>query len=119
MVVTAGGPVLPKIPLGHAVTYALIQWDALEVYCSDGDLAIGNSAAENALLPIALGRKNWLFAGSDTGGQTAAIPFSLIAICQHQGVEPLGYLRDVLTRVAAHPARAIDQLAPPYWKPAG
>lgn len=129
LLATAGGParqdeaqrrpVLPKSPLGQAVTYALNQWEALKVYGSDGDLAIDNNAAENALRRIALGRKNWLFAGSDNGGRTGAVLFSLIATCQRHGVEPLAYLRDVLTRIAAHPARDIGHLAPPNWKPAG
>ncbi len=67
-----GGPVLPKSQMGQAITYALNQWEALTVYAGDGDLAIDNNASENALRRIAVGRKNWLFAGSDNGGRTAA-----------------------------------------------
>jgi transposase len=115
---TAGGPVLPKSPMGQAITYALNQWDALCVYAGDGDLNIDNNPAENALRRIALGRKNWLFAGSDTGGRTAAILFSLIATCQRHHVEPFAYLRDVLTRIAAHSAHRLDELLPGNWKPA-
>ena len=82
-----------------------------------GDLAIDNNAAERALRRIAIGRKNWLFAGSDTGGRTAAILFSLIATCQRHDVEPVAYLKDVLTRIAAHPANQLAELLPNRWKP--
>jgi hypothetical protein len=68
--------------MGSAITYALNQWEALSVYTTNGDLAIDNNAAENALRRVAIGRKNWLFCGSDNGGNTAAILFSLIATGQ-------------------------------------
>jgi transposase len=112
-----GGPVLPKSPMGQAITYALNQWDALKVYTTDGDLNIDNNAAENALRRVAIGRKNWLFCGSDNGGATAAILFSLIATCQRHHVEPFAYLRDVLTRIAAHPHHRLAELLPDQWKP--
>jgi transposase len=107
-----GGPVLPKSPLGEAITYAFNQWDALTVYTTDGDLAIDNNASENALRRVALGRRNWLFCGSDNGGHTGAILFSLIATCQRHHVEPFTYLRDVLTRIAAHPMSRLAELLP-------
>jgi transposase len=113
----AGGPVLPKSPMGQAITYAFNQWDALIVYTTDGDLAIDNNAAENALRRIALGRKNWLFCGSDRGGRTAAVLFSLIASCQRHGVNPFTYLRDVLARIAAHPHHRLPDLLPDRWTP--
>ena len=109
---SSGGRVLPKSAIGQAVTYALNQWDALCVYTTDGDLAIDNNAAENALRRIAIGRKNWLFAGSDNGGRTAAILFSLIATCQRHDVEPFAYLRDVLTRIASYPHNRLAELLP-------
>ena len=112
-----GGTVLPKSPLGQAITYAFNQWDALGIYTTDGDLAIDNNAAENALRRVALGRKNWLFCGSDKGGQTAAILFSLIATCQRHQVNPFTYLRDVLTRIAAHPMPRLAELLPNRWIP--
>jgi len=115
--VAGGGPVLPKSPMGEAITYALNQWPALTVYASDGDLAIDNNAAENALRRVAIGRKNWLFAGSDRGGTTAAILFSLIATSQRHHVEPFAYLRDVLTRIASHPSNRLADLAPHRWQP--
>jgi len=113
-----GGPVLPKSPMGQAIAYALNQWEALSIYVTDGRLAIDNNAAENALRRVAIGRKNWLFCGSDNGGHTAAILFSLIATCQRHKIEPFTYLRDVLTRIAATPISQLDQLLPNRWQPA-
>jgi len=113
-----GGPVLPKSPMGQAIRYALNQWEALCVYTADGRLAIDNNASENALRRVAIGRKNWLFAGSDKGGHTAATLFSLIATCQRHQVEPLSYLRDVLTRIAATPVSQLDQFLPNRWNAA-
>jgi transposase len=113
-----GGGVLPKSPMGQAITYALNQWDALCVYVSDGDLAIDNNAGENALRRIAVGRKNWLFCGSDAGGQTAAVLFSMIATCERHKVNPWEYLRDVLTRIAAQPISRLAELLPDQWKAA-
>lgn len=112
-----GGPVLPKSPMGQAIQYALNQWDALCVYTTDGRLAIDNNASENALRRVAIGRKNWLFAGSDNGGRTAATLFSLIATCQRHQVEPMAYLRDVLTRIAATPVSHLEPLLPDRWQP--
>ena len=112
-----GGPVLPKSPMGQAIQYAFNQWDALCVYTTDGRLNIDNNASENALRRVAIGRKNWLFAGSDNGGRTAATLFSLIATCQRHQVEPMAYLRDVLTRIAATPVSQLDQLLPDRWQP--
>jgi transposase len=113
-----GGGVLPKSPMGAAITYALNQWNALCVYVSDGDLAIDNNAGENALRRIAVGRKNWLFCGSDTGGQTAATLFSLIATCERHKVNPFEYLRDVLSRIASQPISKLGDLLPSQWKAA-
>jgi len=113
-----GGPVLPKSPMGQAIQYALNQWAALCVYATDGRLAIDNNASENALRRVAIGRKNWLFAGSDNGGRTAATLFSLIATCQRHAVEPFAYLRDVLTRIADTPISQLDKFLPDRWKPA-
>ena len=113
-----GGPVLPKSPMGQAIQYALNQWDALCVYTTDGRLNIDNNASENALRRVAIGRKNWLFAGSDNGGHTAATLFSLIATCQRHKVEPMAYLRDILTRIAATPVSQLPDLLPDRWQPA-
>jgi transposase len=113
-----GGPVLPKSQMGQAMKYAMNQWDALCVYTTDGRLAIDNNASENALRRVAIGRKNWLFAGSDNGGRTAATLFSLIATCQRHKVEPMAYLRNVLTRIAAMPISQLASLLPDRWQPA-
>ncbi len=114
---TRQNPMLPKSPMSQAVTYAMNQWDALNVYTTDGELNIDNNISENALRRIAVGRKNWLFAGSDNGGRTAAILFSLLATCQRHNVEPFAYTRDVLTRIAAHYANRLADLLPNHWKP--
>jgi transposase len=113
-----GGPVLPKSPMGQAITYALNQWDALCVFTTDGDLDIDNNASENALRRVALSRKNWLFCGSDNGGHTAAVLFSFIAVCQRHKVNAFDYLRDVLSRIAAHPMHRLAELLPDRWLPA-
>lgn len=116
----SGGAVLPKSPMGQAITYALNQWDALCVYATDtsgggGDLDIDNNAAENALRRVALGRKNWLFCGSDNGGRTAAVLFTFIATCQRHAINPFDYLRDVLDRIAATPISKLEELLPGNW----
>jgi hypothetical protein len=113
-----GGPLLPKSPMGQAVQYALNQWEALCVYTTDGRLGIDNNASENALRRVAVGRKNWLFAGSDNGGRTAATLFSMIATCERHRVEPMSYLRDVLTRIAPMPINELSGLLPDRWHPA-
>jgi transposase len=115
--VVCGGQVLPKSPMGEAITYALNQWEALCVYTTDGDLAIDNNVSERALRRIAVGRSNWQFMGSDNGGATAAILFSLIATCERHQVNPFEYLRDVLTRIAAHPHNRLAELLPDRWQP--
>ncbi len=81
-------------------------------YLSDGDLDIDNNAAERALRMVAIGRKNWMFAGSDAGGQRAAIIYSLVASCKLSQIDPFAYLRDVIERVSTHPARHIVALTP-------
>jgi transposase len=95
-----------------AVKYALSLWPALVRYCDDGHLEIDNNAAERALRAVALGRKNYLFAGSDTGGQRAAAIYSLIGTAKLNGLDPEAYLREVLTRIADHPMNRISELLP-------
>lgn len=114
---TESTQVLPKSPMGEAIQYALNQWDALERYIEDGDLAIDNNTAERALRPIAVGRKNWMFAGSDKGGERAAILYSLIETCKRHRIEPFAYLRDILDRVGDHPVNALNELLPQNWTP--
>jgi hypothetical protein len=112
------GQVLPKSPMGEAINYCLGNWKAFCEYVNDGDLAIDNNAAENALRPIVLGRKNWLFAGSDNGGRTGAVLASLVATCKRHGVDPVTYLKDMLTRIAETPVSQLDQFLPDRWKAA-
>jgi hypothetical protein len=108
--------VLPKSPIGEAITYALNHWAALARPLEAGFLELDNGAAERAIKPVALGRKNWLFAGSDKGGETAAVLLSLCTTCKNLGVDPQAYLRDVLERVSTHPARRIEELLPDRWQ---
>ena len=110
--------VLPKSPIGEAIGYALNHWNALTRPWEAGFLEIDNGASERAIRPVALGRKNWLFAGSDEGGQTAATLMSLCATCKELGIDPFVYLRDVLIRVSTHPNSRIEELLPDRWKPA-
>ena len=109
---------LPKSPLGQALTYAMNQWTALTRFVADGILEADNNLGENALRPICLGRKNYLFVGSDAGGRRAAILYSLVRSCERHNVNPWDYLRDVLIRVSTHPASQVDDLLPHRWKPA-
>jgi len=106
---------LPKSPLGLAIGYARNQWRALNRFVEDGTLEADNNAGENALRPIALGRKNYLFVGSEHGGRRAAILYSLIRTCERHNVNAWEYLRDVLVRISTHPARQIDTLLPHAW----
>lgn len=101
-----------KLPLTKAIRYALTLWPALTRYCDDGRLEIDNGPAERALRGVAIGRKNYLFAGSDTGGERAAAIYSLLGTAKMNGVEPEAYLRHVLTHIADHPVNQVDQLLP-------
>jgi transposase len=107
----------PRGPMGDAISYALGNWDALTLFLTDPHLPIDNNASERALRVAALGRKNFLFVGSDEAGENLAGLYSLIATCEVNGVNPVAYLADVLLRVQTHPASRIDDLLPHNWKP--
>jgi transposase len=101
-----------KSDLAGAIYYALSRWRALTRYCEDGRIEIDNNAAERSLRAIALGRKNYLFAGSDAGGERAAIIYSLLGTAKLNGIDPEGYLRYVLANIAEHPINRVDELLP-------
>ena len=111
-----GQVVLPRSPMAGAIGYALNQWDALSIYATQGFLAIDNNAAERALKRVAIGRKNWLFAGNDRAGQTAATLYSLIASAERHGVDPQRYLTSVLAKITTTPASELEQFLPDVWK---
>lgn len=104
-----------KSDLSKAMRYALVRWTALSRYLDDGRLEIDNNIAERAMRGIALGRKNWLFAGSDSGGDHAAALYSLIETAKLNDIDPEAYLTDVLARIADHPIKRIDDLLPWNW----
>jgi transposase len=101
-----------KSELAGAINYALSRWQALTRYCEDGRIEIDNNSAERALRPVALGRKNYMFAGSDAGGERAAVLYSLLGTARLNGLDPEAYLRNVLSRIAEHPINRIEELLP-------
>ena len=112
---------LAKIPgksdLAKAIRYARWRWHALTRYLDDGRLEISNNAAENKIRPAALGRKNWLFCGSDAGGVRAAAFYTLIGTARMNGIEPEAWLTDVIARIGAHPVNRLSELLPWNWQP--
>jgi hypothetical protein len=111
----------PKLSRGNdlagAMDYILKRWAAFTLFLNDGRVCLTNNAAERALRGIALGRKSWLFAGSDRGGQRAAAMYSLIVTAKMNNIDPQAWLANVLARIAEHPARDIDALLPWNWQP--
>jgi transposase len=112
---------LQKIPgksdLAGAIRYARSRWSALTRYLDDGRLEISNNAAENKIRPAALGRKNWLFFGSDAGGERGAAFYTLIGTARMNGVEPEVWLTDVIARIGSHPINRLEELLPWNWRP--
>lgn len=107
---------LPKIsgksPLAKAIRYALARMLKTRAYLDNGFLELDNNSAERAMKPVALGRKNWMFAGSERGGKAMAIAFTLIETAKLNGVDPQAWLTDVLSRIADHKINRIDELLP-------
>lgn len=108
--------VLPKSPMGDAVGYTLRQWAPLTRYLDDGRLAIDNNRVERQMRTVAVGRKNWMFAGSADGARRAAITYSLVCTCGLLGIEPWSYLKDALQRIAE--GSDPSQLTPRVWQAA-
>jgi hypothetical protein len=111
----------PKLPRGSdvakAMDYMLKRWAAFTRFLDDGRVCLSNNAAERGLRGIALGRKSWLFAGSDRGGQRAAAMYSLIVTAKMNDIDPQAWLADVLARIAGHPSHQLDELLPWNWRP--
>jgi hypothetical protein len=103
-------------PVAKAMDYLLRRWDAFTVFLRDGRVCLTNNAAERALRGIALGRKSWLFCGSDRGGQRAAIMYGLIATAKLNDIDPQAWLADVLARIADLPQSRLHELLPWEWK---
>lgn len=101
--------------VARAIDYLLKRWTAFTQFLGDGRICISNNAAERALSGIALGRKSWLFCGSDRGGQRAAVIYSLIVTAKLNDVDPQAWLADVLARIADHPTQCLDDLLPWHW----
>ena len=113
---TVGQLVLPRSPMAAAITYTLNQWDALNRYIEQGFLNIDNNAAERALKRVAIGRKNWLFAGHDEAGQSHARLWTLIASAERHGIDPQKYLTSILAKIGQTKLSEIDQFLPDRWK---
>lgn len=107
---------LPKSRLGEALTYVQNQWPALNRYLENGALCIDNNASERALRAVAVGRKNWMFAGSEEGGHRAATFYSLIGSAKANGVEPFSYLKSLFELLPTWPASRLSELWPLPWK---
>ena len=105
-----------RAEVAKAMDYMLKRWPAFTRFLDDGRICLSNNAAERALRGIALGRRSWLFAGSDRGGERAAAMYTLIATAKLNGIDPQAWLGDVLRRIANHPACRLDQLLPWHWK---
>ena len=104
-------------PVAEAIDYMLKRWDGFTSFLGDGRICLTNNAAERALRGFALGRKSWLFAGSDRGADRAAFIATLIVSAKLNDIDPQAWLADVLARIAEHPARQLDKLMPWNWQP--
>jgi transposase len=106
---------LPKSPIGQAIAYAQANWTALGRYLEHGELSIDNNLAERMLRAQAIGRRNWTFLGSDRGGRTAAVLYSVTGTCRHHDIDPFAYLRDVLRQLPSRPSGQLGELLPDVW----
>lgn len=108
--------VLPKSVIGKALAYSITRWDALSLYTTDGKLNIDNNPVENAIRPVAIGRKNYLFAGSHEAAQRSAMLYSLLGTCKLNGINPFSWLKDVLSRIGKHQINKVQELLPHNWQ---
>lgn len=108
--------VLPSSAIGKAIFYSLSRWDKLSLYATADFLSIDNNPVENSIRPVAVGRKNYLFAGSHAAAQRSAIFYSLLATCKNYNVNPTEWMQDILTRIAGYPINKIQELLPQNWK---
>ena len=109
--------VTPKSSIGKALAYSIERWQTLSLYTSNGMLNIDNNPVENSIRPVAIGRKNYLFAGSHDAAQESAMIYSLLGTCKMHKINPWEWLKDVLTRLPDHPINKIKELLPHNWKP--
>lgn len=107
--------VLPKSPVGRAIQYMLPRWGGLTCYCENGALAIDNNLSERMVRPCAIGRKNWMFLGSDNGGKAAAILYSIMASAKANQVEPFAYVQDLLVQISGEPPDDLSDMLPDQW----
>jgi len=110
------GRLSPKNDLAKAIRYMLTRWPSFTRFLDDGRICLSNNAAERGLRGVAVGRRNWTFAGSDAGGRRAAAVYSLIETCKLNDVDPRAWLADVLARLPDHPAHRIGEMMPWAWK---
>ncbi len=107
--------VLPQSTIGKAISYSLQRWDKLSLYTSDAQLQIDNNLVENAIRPVAIGRKNYLFAGSHNGARRAAMLYSFMGTCKINDVNPFEWLKDILRRIPSHSVNRLEELLPNNW----
>jgi len=108
--------VLPKSAIGKAVAYSMERWHKLSLYITDVRLNIDNNPVENSIRPVALGRKNYLFAGSHEAAKRSGMLYSLLSTCKMHGIEPYAWLKEVLQRIADHPINKIQDMLPHRYK---
>ena len=111
--------VLPESTIGKAIGYSLKRWDKLSLYTTDARLQIDNNLVENAIRPVAIGRKNYLFAGSHDGARRAAMLYSFLGTCKINNVNPFEWLTDILRRIPSHSVNKLQELLPNNWTPTG
>ena len=107
---------LPKSTIGNALGYSIERWNELSIYTTDGKLNIDNNPVENSIRPVAIGRKNYLFAGSHEAAKRSAMLYSLLGTCKLNGINPFIWLRETLRCIATHPINKIEELLPQNFK---